>query len=241
MADETLYTYEGGLVLDRTTFEPSVGTPGAFTTTTGTPAQTYDLNGLAQPVVTGSHGYYSGFKAPHPVGLLDFGDVPLVVVSVEARNGAAQAQIAAAAAADAAARAATAVTAAQDAAADASEARAAAELAASTAQGATDASVAAILDDPDSATRDRVVDIIGTTPGVGGVTYATAAPDSHYIVVQAADGTWPGGSTTTWVRGRRWEDLEQTTSRADLHFTLVGSGNRPTGLLAGSDFYERIA
>lgn len=75
----------------------------------------------------------------------------------------------------------------------------------------------------------------------GPVTYATAASDSAYTIVKTG-GVWPGGSATAWPRGATYTNPTARTTRTDLHFTLMaGDATPPTGLLGGSDFYERTA
>lgn len=86
MADLVLFTFDNGLALTRGTLEPSANVDGILRDVDGTEVQTYDLNGLPATVRTNARGYYGGYKAPIRVGLLDFGDVPLPVSSLEARD-----------------------------------------------------------------------------------------------------------------------------------------------------------
>lgn len=87
MDPEILYTYESGLALSPATLEPASSVTGTFRPTADAePVQTYDLNGLPAEVRTNARGYYAGFKTAYRIGRLDFGDVPLIVSSVEARD-----------------------------------------------------------------------------------------------------------------------------------------------------------
>jgi hypothetical protein len=118
-----LYTFENGLALSALTLEPAANTVLTFRATSGgDPVETYDLNGFPAVIRTNARGHFSGFKAPVRVGLIDFGDVPLPVSSVEAR--------------DAGLYAADAVIAAQEAAQSAAEAAAAADASARAAEAA---------------------------------------------------------------------------------------------------------
>ena len=107
------YKFKAAPVLVETTGEFAIGATGVLRPEAGAdPVQVYDLNGSPLPSVTvGPKGAHQDFLADIPDGVLDFGSVQLVAISVESfRAGlgaGAAADTATAAAAEAAAAAAT--------------------------------------------------------------------------------------------------------------------------------------
>lgn len=161
-----MFTFPAGLALKRVgnTLEPAEGVPGVVTSTIdGSVLASYDLDELEQPVVTGDGGYYGQFKSTEPLVRVSFGDVALVLVSLESIN-------AGAAAADAKVAAENAALAAQDAATQAATSATAATAVTDQMDAAVQAAVQTAVDEtPVLAERvqglpDMIADVVGSTP-----------------------------------------------------------------------------